>query len=257
MQHEGLTHQRLGDGEGVCDVGQLGIEHAGKGEQVVALVLQGDPHRADAPRVLGLAGSEFGDKEVEQLAPGRQVRAGQSQDVMAQPVHEGADVAGELARLGFGLARTVQLGSTPVVWIALASTADPGPQCLAPRRGALGQAGQHVGQAFALALDVEHVAMVGYIAPGCPPLCPARRPCAASAMVWSGRRACAAASSRCTPQVSALRRPSATRRQQKVDWASTPASTGAAPWKTSSCKPTRMPDRSWSRLIVLACGVTA
>jgi hypothetical protein len=34
----------------------FGIEHAGEGEQVVALVLQRDAHRADAPRVLGLAG---------------------------------------------------------------------------------------------------------------------------------------------------------------------------------------------------------
>jgi hypothetical protein len=31
--------------------GQLGVEHAGEGEQVVTLVLQGDAHRADAPRV--------------------------------------------------------------------------------------------------------------------------------------------------------------------------------------------------------------
>ena len=60
------------------------------------------------------------------------------------------------------------MGDKLVVWIALAGTADPGPQCLAPRRGALGQAGQHVGQTFALALDVEHVAVARRVAPGGP-----------------------------------------------------------------------------------------
>ena len=37
--------------------------------------------------------------------------------------------------------------------------------------------------------------------------------------------------------------------------ASTPASTGIAPWKISSCRPTRMPDRSWSRLTTLGSRV--
>ena len=78
-----------------ADAGQLGLEHAGEGEQVVALVLQRHAHRADAPRVLGLAGGELFDDEVEQLPPGRQVRAGQGEDVVAQPVHERPDVAGE------------------------------------------------------------------------------------------------------------------------------------------------------------------
>ena len=80
---------------GARDAGQLGVEHAGEGEQVVALVLQGDAHRADAPRVLGLAGHQLRDDEVEQLPPGRQVRAGYGQDVVAQPLDERSDVAGE------------------------------------------------------------------------------------------------------------------------------------------------------------------
>jgi hypothetical protein len=62
------------------DVGQLGIEHAGEGEQVVALVLQGDPHRANAPWVLVLAGGELGDDEVEQLSPRCQVWLWQGQN---------------------------------------------------------------------------------------------------------------------------------------------------------------------------------
>src|SRR4051812_29327155 len=37
-----------------------------EGEQVVTLVLQRDTHRADASRVLGLAGHQLRDDEVEQ-----------------------------------------------------------------------------------------------------------------------------------------------------------------------------------------------
>ena len=96
---------------GARDVGQLGVEHAGEGEQGVALVLQRDPHRADAPHVLRLAGGQFFNDEVEQLSPRGQVRAGQRQDVMAQPVDERSDVTSELTRLGFGLSRHVQLGA--------------------------------------------------------------------------------------------------------------------------------------------------
>jgi hypothetical protein len=80
---------------GARDAGQLGVEQAGEGEQVVALVLQGDAHRADAPRVLALAGHQLCDDEIEQLSPRRQVRAGQGQDVVAQPLDERSDVAGE------------------------------------------------------------------------------------------------------------------------------------------------------------------
>ncbi len=48
VQQAGLAHEGLGDGVGVRDAGQLGIAHAGEGEQGVALVLQRDAHRADA-----------------------------------------------------------------------------------------------------------------------------------------------------------------------------------------------------------------
>jgi hypothetical protein len=80
---------------GARDGGQLGVEQAGEGEQVVTLVLQGDAHRTDASRVLALAGGQFRDYEVEQLSPRRQVRAGQGQNVVAQPLDERSDVAGE------------------------------------------------------------------------------------------------------------------------------------------------------------------
>ena len=95
MQHAGFPHQRLGDGVGVGDVGQFLVEHAGEGEQVIALVLQRDPHRADAPRVLVLASRQLGDDEVEQLSPGGQGRACQGENVVAQTVHECPDVASE------------------------------------------------------------------------------------------------------------------------------------------------------------------
>ncbi len=46
VQHARLAHERFGDGVNVRDGGQLAIEHAGKGEQGVALALQCDSHRA-------------------------------------------------------------------------------------------------------------------------------------------------------------------------------------------------------------------
>jgi hypothetical protein len=47
-----------------------------------------------------------------------------------------------------------------------AGAAGPGLQRLAPRRGPLGEARQSVGEAPALALDVEHVAVARRVAPG-------------------------------------------------------------------------------------------
>ena len=123
MQHECLTGQGLGDGVGVRDAGQLGVEHAREGEQLVALALQRNAHRADPSRVLVLAGGELGDEKVEQLPPGGQVRASESQDVLAQSVHKGADVTGEPVCLGFGLSRTIQLGGQLVLRASLAGAA--------------------------------------------------------------------------------------------------------------------------------------
>ena len=62
----------------------------------------------------------------------------------------------------------LQLDDKLAVWTPLAGTADPGLQRHAPRRGALGEACQRVGEAFALALDVEHVAVARRVAPGGP-----------------------------------------------------------------------------------------
>ena len=166
MQHACFTHEGLGDGVGLRDRGQLGIEHAGEGEQVVALVLQRDPHRADASCIPGLALRQLLDDEVEQRLPGGQGWARKRQNVMAQPLGECPDVAGQRMRLGLGLPGQHQLGGKLVVGTTLAGAADLGLQRLAPRRGALGEARQHVGEPLALVLDVEHVAVARRVAPG-------------------------------------------------------------------------------------------
>src|SRR3954453_23451809 len=61
----------------------------------------------------------------------------------------------------------LQLDDKLVVWIPLAGAADLGLQRLAPRCGARGKARQRVGEALALALDVEHVAVARRVTPGC------------------------------------------------------------------------------------------
>jgi len=90
-----VQNERLADGVGLRDVGQLRVEHTAEGEQVVALVLQRDAHRTDVPWILGLAGREFRDDKVEQQLPGGQDWSGQGQNVMAQPLGERSDIAGQ------------------------------------------------------------------------------------------------------------------------------------------------------------------
>jgi hypothetical protein len=63
------------------------------------------------------------------------------------------------------------LSSKSVVWILPANVVDLGLQPLAPRGGALGKTRQRVGEAFALALNVEHIAMARRVAPGRPLSC--------------------------------------------------------------------------------------
>ena len=61
------------------------VKHVGEGEQVIALVLQGDAHRADAAWIFRLALVKFIDNKVVQLAAGRQIGPRQRQDVTLQP----------------------------------------------------------------------------------------------------------------------------------------------------------------------------
>ena len=119
MQHAGVTHEGVCDGVNVSDVGQFGVEYAGEGEQGVALVLQGDLHRAEASCVLMLAGGKLGDDEVEQFSPGGQRRSGKGQNVVAQPLNKRSDVTGQQVRPSLVLPRKRQLGGKLVVWTTL------------------------------------------------------------------------------------------------------------------------------------------
>ena len=93
----------LGDLKGPRDGGQFLVEHAGEGEQIIALVAQRDAHRADTADIPGLQTLQFIGDKIEQLPPRDQVRSGQRQNVVAQPLDEGADTAGQITRSGFGL----------------------------------------------------------------------------------------------------------------------------------------------------------
>jgi hypothetical protein len=59
VQQAGFAHEGLRDLEGLRDGGQFLVEHAGEGEQIIALVAQRDAHRADAPRILWLETLQF------------------------------------------------------------------------------------------------------------------------------------------------------------------------------------------------------
>src|SRR3954447_15377131 len=112
---------------GSRDGGQSFIEHTGKGEQIVALILQRDAYRADTSRILGLAARQFLDDKVEQRLARGQGRPGQCQNVMAQPLRERADVAGKAGRPHLGLPRKLQFGGKLrlAVWVTLSRAADP------------------------------------------------------------------------------------------------------------------------------------
>ncbi len=84
---------------------------------------------------------------------------------MAQPLGERLNIAGQLMRLGLGLPGKLQLGGEPVVGTPRAGAAHLGLPRLAPRCSALVEARPRVGEAFALALDVKHIAMAQRVAP--------------------------------------------------------------------------------------------
>jgi hypothetical protein len=109
--------------------------------------------------------SSFIGDEVEQRLPRGQVWTGQRQHVAAQPSNERSNVAGQPLRLSFGLLCQRQFADKRIVRTMPAGAADPGLQLLAPRRGALGEARQRVGEALALADDVEDIAVAGRVAP--------------------------------------------------------------------------------------------
>ena len=140
------------------DRGQLVVEPACKREQIVALILQRDAYRADATRIDMLAPAKLCDDEIENLVANVQAGTGQRQDVVGEPGGERPDVAGQGMRPLFGLP-----GERDPVGKVRILTCFPalGLQFFTSRPGALGDAGQGVGQHFALMLDVEDVAVTG------------------------------------------------------------------------------------------------
>ena len=114
------------------DDGQFLIEHAGEGEQVVALVRRRDAHRANASFIRRLTAVQFRDDEVEQHLPYDQSRSGQRQNVMAQQLGEQPDVAGQTIGLNLGLPRKLQQGGKFVVRPGTADPVYPGLELLAP-----------------------------------------------------------------------------------------------------------------------------
>jgi hypothetical protein len=111
---------------GSRDGDQLFIEHADEAEHIVALVLERDAHRANATGVLGLTERQFRDDEVEQHLARGQGRAGQCQNVMAQPLGERADVAGEAGRPNLSQPHELQLDDKLAVWTMRSRAAEPG-----------------------------------------------------------------------------------------------------------------------------------
>ncbi|MEA2736701.1 MAG: hypothetical protein QOH05_8, partial [Acetobacteraceae bacterium] len=85
---------------------------------------------------------------------------------MAQPLDEGADTAAQFARPGFGLPCQRQFGDKRVLRGRLIHTVGLGLQVFTPRPGALGDARQRTGEAFALVDDVKDIAMPRRVTPG-------------------------------------------------------------------------------------------
>jgi len=127
----------------VCDRGQLVVEHAGEREQVIALILQRDAYRSDATRIDMLAPAKLCDDEIEHFVANVQTRTGQRQDVVGEPGGERPNVAGQRMRSLFGLAG--ERDPVGKVWLLTCFPA-LGLQLFTSRPGALGDAGQSVGQ---------------------------------------------------------------------------------------------------------------
>ena len=94
MQKASFPNNRTGQFVTPGDGGQFAVENTGEGEQIVALVLQCDAHRANPPCILRLTLRQFRDDEIEQNLPGRLGRTSQHQHVVAQPLREHSHVAG-------------------------------------------------------------------------------------------------------------------------------------------------------------------
>jgi hypothetical protein len=122
VQYARFSHQQIGDVIGLRDGDQLFIKHAGKGKQVVALVLQRDTYRANVSGIFRLALPQVLDNKVEQRLPCGQSWPSECQNVMAQPLSERSDVAGQPMRCSFVLPRNLQLDDKFVTWTRRSAT---------------------------------------------------------------------------------------------------------------------------------------
>ena len=120
MQNAGFPNKRNGKLLRSRDGNQFVVKNTGEGEQIVALVLQRDAHRANAPFIFGLASRQFRDDEIEQHLACRQDRTGHRQNVAAQPLRERSHVASQPAGPSLGLPRQFQLNDKPIRagWLA-------------------------------------------------------------------------------------------------------------------------------------------
>ena len=59
MQNAGFPNERIGEFVVSRDGGQFSVENTGESEQIIALVLQRDAHRANPPCIFGLALRQF------------------------------------------------------------------------------------------------------------------------------------------------------------------------------------------------------
>lgn len=125
-----------------------------------------------------LAPAKLCDDEIENLVANVQAGTGQRQDVVGEPGGERPNVASQRMRSCFGLP-----GERDPVGEVRVLTCFPalGLQLFTSRPCSLGDAGQGVGQDFALMLDVKDVAMTGFVTQAT--FCPARSLWPASAIV--------------------------------------------------------------------------
>jgi hypothetical protein len=166
MQQTGLADQIVRHRRRARDGGQLVIEHADEGEQVVALVLQGHAHLADARRIFRLTLMQFIDERVEQRMTGCQISARQCQDVALQPPGKRAKVVSELMRVCFEATQFGKLGDQQTVLTASTGVGEPDFECCAFRACVAGDACPDADEGFELLMDAEHIAMTRGIRSG-------------------------------------------------------------------------------------------
>jgi hypothetical protein len=81
VQQARRPYEMAGHGGIACDGVELLVQHAREGRQIVALVLQGHAHGANACEIFRFTLPKLRDDEVEQILTGRQIGLGQRQGI--------------------------------------------------------------------------------------------------------------------------------------------------------------------------------